>query len=242
VRWFEFAGKFLLFLAGLVAVLDVAGKHAVDRWADKAEGRRDFFGSLRNSLRAVWPHLKAAGRIAKESVTGEGDDAVTVREQTRAELIERRTPAVLINDPRFTFPARERRAQLLIASRLEQGEREQLNRYILEFRAFAVHVRAGIGLAQIIIIPLMIWIFWGNGVMILGGWLTYGGGIMLLGTSLLAPRVTLWVRWAYSIVSYRVAATAQHLLVREGRPLRAFALTLFILGSFIDLYSFFLKP
>lgn len=70
--------------------------------------------------------------------------------------------------------------------------------------------------------------------MILVGWLTFGTVFFALSTSLLSPRVTLWVRWAQAAVSHHIAKAARRLLDHEGRPLRASALAFFIAGSMLD--------
>jgi hypothetical protein len=237
VLWLVRTGKMLLFAAGLVAVLDVVGQRTVADWAKNAAGRRSRYRTLRESLDAVWPHLAAVARLAKRSVDGSDTDAATVRERVHTELVARRTPASLIDDIRYTYPVRERHAQQVIASRLNPADAEPLTTYLKEFRAFAARVRIGTGLASLAMIPVVMWVFWGSTVMVLIGWLELGVVIFAVGGLLMSPRVVLWVRWAGATTSHRLAATTQRMLHHEGRPLRAVALALFILGSLLDLIA-----
>ena len=120
---------------------------------------------------------------------------------------------------------------------LPPREAENLIAFRRRFEAFAERVRAGVGLAILAAVPLAVWVFWDNPLAIVFGWLGFGGSAFMVGGLLLSPRVMLWVRWAGATASHRVAAVARQLLDHEGRPLRGAALTLFIVGSLIDLVA-----
>ncbi|GIH17736.1 hypothetical protein Raf01_59080 [Rugosimonospora africana] len=227
----------MLFLAGLVAVLDVVGQKTVGRWADNAAGRSENAGTLLKSLRLARPHLRTAARLAQQPADVRDPDVATVRRRTLAELKSLGTATILMEDDRYTYAVRERHAQRLIASRLPQREAESLIAYLARFRESAKRIRTAVDLAILAAVPLAVWVYWGNPVAIVIGWLEFGGAAFMVGGLLLSPRVMLWFRWAGATASHRVAAVAGQLLDREGRPLRGAALALFILGSLIDLVA-----
>lgn len=235
--WLVRTGKLLLFVAGLVAVLDVVGQRTVTGWAGNAAARRHRAETLRGSLNAVWPHLVAAARLARRPADPRDPDAAIVRERAHAELVASRTPAGLIRDVRYTFPVRERHAQELLASRLKPEQAQLLTAYLTRFEATSARIGTAVGLAQVIAIPVTVWGFWGNAVAMLIGWFEFSAAFFLLGGVLLSPRVMLWVRWTGATASHRLASAIQDMLDDEGRPLRAIALAMFILGSLFDLIT-----
>jgi uncharacterized membrane protein len=237
VLWLVRTGKLLLFVAGLVAVLDVVGQRTVSGWAKNAAARRDSAETLRGSLNTVWPHLVAAARLARRPTDRADPDAAIVRERTHAELVASRTPASLMRDVRYTFPVLERHAQELLASRLEPEQAELLTAYLSRFAATGARIGTAIGLMQVMAIPVAVWAFWGNAVAMVVGWFELSGVFFILGGVLLSPRVMLWIRWTGATVSHRLASMIQDMLYDEGRPLRLVALAMFILGSLFDLIT-----
>lgn len=237
MQWLVRAGKLLLFVSGLVAVLDVLRKGTIAGWASSVAGQRDSAGSRRDSLDTVSPHLTAAARLAHWTADGSNPDVAAVRKRAYDELTADGTPAGLIDDARYTYPARERHAHALLASRLEPREAELLTAYLARFDTSAARISTAVGLVQVLAIPLALWAFWGDTVAMFIGWMGISTVAFMLGGLLLSPRVMRWIRRAGAVVSHRVASIVQWALDHEGRPLRAIALTLFILGSLVDLIT-----
>ena len=230
-------GKVLIFAAGLVAVLDVVGQQSVQRWATSAGRRRAEAAGLRDSLTEAWPHFVAAARLAKESGHGTDPDAAVVRDRARADLLASRTPAGLIDDVRYSFASRERHAQELILSRMPPAQAAPLTAYLDGFRAFARRVPIWTGIVWLAAVPVVVLAFWGRPGWMLLAWVQVAVVAFMLEAPLLSPRVWLRLRLARATVSHRLASVARRLLVRDGRPLRAVALGLFVVGSLLDLIA-----
>ncbi|TDC61637.1 hypothetical protein E1258_10865 [Micromonospora sp. KC207] len=265
MSWLSNVGKLMLTVAGLVALLDLAGPNGVAGWAGRAEKRHketdERWAGLKAARRdearvrrtATWaacePPETSTDRASRPDQ--EGLDGLMVedflafrREAWAAIRADDRYDSASLRSPQYVFPFFEDRAYTFLISRLPEPRGAAL---ALAYRAFEDRKRRwqGMRLTLLGAVP--------PGTAALGWWFHVGGlpwvasifvaflavGVVSLGSvaALLTPRFVMALLRAAATVRLGLARAAVRAMGdgRDARPLRVIALGVFVVGSLLDL-------
>lgn len=263
--WLSNTGKLILAVAGMVALLDLAGPARVAGWARRAKKWHDETNQRWASLTAARPEEARVRRTATWAASAPPNTAAVEASGPESEILggllaedflafrratwsairqNRGYSAVSLKDPQYIFPFFEEKAYQFFIERLPEPRRAALELAYQEVQKRQQRWQWMRRTFQGSLLPgtaILSWLLHAGGTAwmpsIIVGFLIVG--VVALGSTaaLMTPRfVTALLRAAATVrLGFAKAAVKAMGNTNDARPLRAIALGMFIVGSFADL-------